>query len=189
MAKGKSLISAARIENTILFIRGQKVMLDSDLAEMYGVSTRRLNEQVKRNADRFPEDFMFQLTAKEYAFLMSQIATSNATLSLRSQIATSNRGGRRYMPYVFTEFGAVMAANVLNTTMAVRASIYVVRAFVKLGEVLSTHGALAAKLELLENKFDSHDKEIQVLFEAIRQLMNPPNPPRKRIGFKIGKEK
>ena len=155
-------------------------MIDSDLAVLYGVSTARLNEQVKRNSQRFPGDFMFQLTKKESNHLISQIATSSW-------------GGRRKLPYVFTEHGAVMLASVLNSEVAVEASIQVVRAFIKLREVLTTHKELALQIEKLERRFgsrlDEHDKEIQTLFEAIRQLMQPPNPPRKRIGFKIGKGK
>lgn len=147
-------------------------MLDSDLARLYGVSTRRLNEQVKRNKGRFPADFLFRLTAEE-------------TKNLRSQFATSSRkhGGRRYSPYAFTEHGTVMAASVLNSPRAIEMSIYVVRAFVKLREMLGTHKELAQKLAELERRIEGHDEDITSVFEAIRRLMEPPDAPRKRIGF------
>jgi hypothetical protein len=172
MPKSKSVISAIHIEDKIYLVRGHKVMLDSDLAEIYGVTTARLNEQVKRNIDRFPHDFMFQLNKTEWQNLISQNATSKW-------------GGRRKLPYVFSEHGAVMLASVLNSKIAVEASIQVVRAFVRLREFLLTNKVLAAKLELLENKFGRHDKEIRILFEAIRQLMETEKPPpRKQIGYK-----
>jgi hypothetical protein len=149
-------------------------MLDSDLARLYGVTTTRLNEQVKRNLDRFPLDFMFQLTKEEWKSLISQIATSKR-----------GRGGRRKLPYAFTEHGAVMAANVLNSPVAVRASIVVVRAFVRLRQLLVSHEELARKLEALEKKFEKHDAQFKVVFDAIRQLMAPEKPPRQRqIGFR-----
>jgi len=160
------------------------VLLDSDLASLYGVETRRLNEQVRRNAERFPADFMFQLTSAEYADLMSQIATSN-----------QGRGGRRKLPLAFTEHGALMAATVLNSPRAVEVSVYVVRAFVRLREVLATHSELAAKLEALEHKTEllamHHDSfaqntraQLKQVFDAIRTLMAPPELPKKRaIGF------
>jgi phage regulator Rha-like protein len=149
-------------------------MLDADLAELYGVTTKRLNEQAKRNIDRFPLDFMFLLTKQEAE-------------SLRSQIATLKRGRgqhRKYMPYVFTEHGAIMAASVLDSERAVQVSIYVVRAFVQLREMLSSNKALARKLNELERKLTTHDHAITELIEAIRQLMTPPEPKKKRpIGF------
>lgn len=173
MPKIKAIVPVERIESRILLIRGHKAMLDSDLAELYGVTTKRLNEQVKRNKERFPADFMFQLTSEE-------------TKNLRSQFATSNRerGGRRYRPYAFTEHGAIMAASVLNTHRAIEVSVYVVRAFVKLREILRTHKELARKLAELEKRIEGHDEEIMALFEAIRQLMEPPEKPTKRIGFR-----
>jgi phage regulator Rha-like protein len=172
MPKTNAIVPVERIESRILLIRGHKVMLDSDLAELYGVTTKRLNEQVKRNQERFPVDFMFQLTSEE-------------TKGLRSQIATSKqqRGGRRYRPYAFTEHGAIMAASVLNTHRAIEVSLYVVRAFVKLREMLRTHKELARKLAELEKRIEGHDEEIVALFEAIRQLMEPPEKSGKRIGF------
>lgn len=159
------------IEQKIYHIRGHRVMLDSDLAVIYAVPTRRLNEQVRRNIMRFPSDFMFRLTMHEVK-------------SLRSQIATLKPGRgkhRKYLPYAFTEHGAVMLASVLNSTIAVSASIEVVRAFVRLRAVLAAHKQLARKLEQLEKKYD---KEFKVVFEAIRHLMDPPNlPPHRPIGF------
>ncbi|MDW8056507.1 MAG: ORF6N domain-containing protein [Elusimicrobiota bacterium] len=159
------------IQNRIYIIRGQKVMLDKDLADIYGVKPIRLREQVKRNKDRFPEDFMFQLTDEEVDFMVSQ----NAIPSKKYL------GGHN--PYVFTEHGAVMLASVLNTPKAVQMSIFVVRAFVKLREILSTHKELAKKLEELERKIIKHDGEIKTLFEAIKQLMLPQEKSKKRIGF------
>ena len=172
MPKTSAIVPVERIESLILLMRGHKVMLDSDLAELYGVTTKRLNEQVKRNQERFPGDFMFQLTSEE-------------TNALRSQTATSKRerGGRRYRPYAFTEHGAIMAASVLNSHRAIEVSVYVVRAFVKLREMLRTHKELARKLAELEKRIEGHDEEIVALFEAIRQLMEPPEKPSKRIGF------
>lgn len=171
MSKGQ--IVRGSVENQILFIRGQRVMLDSDLAELYGVTVKRLNEQVKRNRDRFPDDFMFQLTAAEHEALRSQNATSN-----------KGRGGRRYPPYAFTEHGAIMAATVLNSQRAVEMSVFVVRAFVRLRELLGTHKQLAAKVEELERQLETHDETIKQIFEAIRELMEPPSPPSKQIGFR-----
>jgi phage regulator Rha-like protein len=170
-----ALISVERIGSKILIIRGQKVMLDMDLADLYGVQTKRLNEQVKRNRERFPKDFMFQLTLKEWTALRSQFATSNAA-----------RGGRRYLPFVFTEHGAVMLANVLSSSRAIQASIQVVRAFAQLRQLLVAHEDLARKLAALEKKYDG---QFRVVFEAIRQLMSPLKPPKpRRIGFHVGDE-
>jgi hypothetical protein len=164
------MIPVERVERTILLIRRQRVIVDADLARLYGVTTARLNEQVKRNRDRFPEDFMFRLTPQEFEDLISQSATS------------SSWGGRRKLPLVFTEHGAVMAANVLNSPTAVAASIQVVRAFVRLREILASHKDLAQKLDQLEKKYDA---QFRVVFDAIRQLMAPPpeSTKRRRIGF------
>ena len=160
-----------RIADAILLIRGQKVMLDSDLAGLYGVTTKRLNQQVKRNIERFPADFMFQLTAEENGALRLQIAT----------LKVGRGKHRKYPPYVFTEHGAIMAASVLNSPRAIQVSVHVVRAFVRLREVLATHKDLARKLEDLEKKYDA---QFRVVFDAIRQLMAPPPEPKKRrIGF------
>jgi hypothetical protein len=180
----KELVIQDAIESKIYLIRGKKVMLDADLAALYGVTTKRFNEQIKRNLKRFPEDFMFQLTAEEETCLRSQFATSK-----------KGRGGRRYLPYVFTEHGALMAANVLNSTFAIRTSVYVVRAFVKLREVLATHKELAEKLGLLEEKVGKHDQEIQAIIQAIQRLIEASHqhpkeepakeePPKRRIGFR-----
>lgn len=160
-----------RIEQSILVIRGQRVMLDSDLAKLYGVSTKALNQAVKRNTDRFPKDFMFRLTQQE----KSEVVTNCDHLSKLKFSPT--------MPFAFTEHGAIMVANVLNSVRAVEVSIYVVRAFVKLREVLGTHKALAHKLAELERQIESHDNHIRSLFEAIRQLMEPPRQKSRRIGF------
>jgi len=166
----------------ILMVRGQRVMLDADLAELYGVPTRRFNEQVKRNIARFPVEFMFQLTAEEFRSLRSQIATSNEG---PSQIATTSpgRGGRRHAPYAFTEHGAIMAATILNSPKAVEMSVFVVRAFVELRNWLSTHQELAEKLDYLERKVSSHDQALAGVIDAIRQLTAPPNPKKRPIGF------
>lgn len=152
------ILKEENIAALIYFIRGEKVMFDSDLAKLYGVTTTRLNEQVKRNLKRFPADFMFQLKQEEYQNLISQNATSSW-------------GGRRKLPFVFAEHGVVMLASKLNSDVAITASIQVVRTFVKLREILGTHKELAYKLQVLEGKYDKHDKEIQVLFQAIRQLI------------------
>src|SRR5262249_7551777 len=168
-----TLMLAERVDQLIIVVRRQRVILDSDLARLYGVTTARLNEQVKRNLDRFPLDFMFQLTKEEWESLISQIATSK-----------SGRGGRRKLPSAFTEHGAVMAANVLNSPVAVRASIAVVRAFVRSRQLLVSHEELARKLDTLEKKFEKHDAQFRVVFDAIRQLMVPPPTTRRRIGFK-----
>ena len=167
---GKILVQEA-IEDKIYLIRGKKVMLDKDLAELYGVSTKRLNEQVRRNTKRFPQDFMFPLTAQE-------------VINLRSQFATSRWGGRRYIFYAFTEQGIAMLSSILNSNRAIEVNIVIMRAFVKLREILSTHKELAHKLKALEGKVEKHDDEIYAIFEAIRQLMTPPpEPPKRRIGF------
>jgi hypothetical protein len=173
----------ASIESAIYLVRGHRVMLDSDLAAIYGVTTKQLNQQLKRNRDRFPEDFAFQLTAQEFTNLRSQFATS----SLRSQSVTSKgRGGRRYLPWAFTEHGAIMLASVLNSDIAVQASVRVVRAFVRLREMVAANAQLAAKLEELEGRLDSHDEAIVDLFAALKLLLEPPEVPKKReIGFHV----
>jgi len=164
--------SALAVESRIFVLRGQKVILDNDLAELYGVPVKRLNEQIKRNQERFPQDFMFQLSAEEQQ-------------SLRSQNATSKRGGRRYLPYAFTEHGAIMAATVLNSERAVEMSVFVVRAFVRLREMLSTNQQLSGKIDELERRLDTHDASIQDLIEAIRELMEPPPASGRPIGFQL----
>jgi hypothetical protein len=168
-------IAVEDITRTIVALRGRKVLLDQDLARLYGVTTKRLNEQVRRNQRRFPDDFVFQLTAEEHAALRSHFATSS-----------SAHGGRRYPPYAFTEHGAIMAATILNSSSAVDTSIYVVRAFVKLRELLSSNRVLARKLdeleERLEKRLDDHDQAIAAILSAIRELTNPP-PVTRAIGF------
>ena len=181
------------IESLIFTIRGQKVILDADLAELYGVSTKRLNEQVKRNVDRFPQDFMFQLTAQERRNLKSQTVTSsseapaNATLVPNwSQFATSSKRhrGAAYRPFAFTEHGAVMAANVLNSPEAVKMSIYVIRAFVQMREQLATNAAILKRLAEIDKSLLSHDQALRAIWTKLQPLLAPaPDPPRRRIGF------
>ena len=168
------LIPVERIEKAIMLIRGQKVMLDQDLAELYGVETRILVQSVKRNIQRFPEDFMFQLVPDEVAALRSQIV-----------ISKKGRGGRRYAPFVFTEQGVAMLSSVLRSERAVEVNIAIMRAFVRLREILATHKDLARKLEDLERKHGEHDEKFRIVFEVIRQLTAPPAEPEKkrRIGF------
>lgn len=171
--------ATSRIAERIVHLRDQKVILDADLAELYGVQTKRLNEQVKRNADRFPGDFMFRL-----------IGTEVETLN-RSQIATGSSKHRdtRFPPFAFTEHGAIMAASVLNTPHAVEASLYVVRAFVQLREMLSAHKDLARKLQELERKYATHDQAISDIIGTIRQMMAAPAPKKAPIGFVRSKDK
>lgn len=169
-----SLLRIGDIAHCIHWIRGTRVMLDGDLAHFYGVTTARLNEQVRRNAGRFPQDFMFQLTLSEHRNLMSQIATSR-----------SGWGGRRKTPSVFTEHGALMLASVLNTPIAVTASVRVVRAFVRLRTMVAHQRRLASKLAEIERKLTGHDARIDALFDAIRELMDPPEPPSREIGFHV----
>jgi len=171
----KHLVTPAfAVESRILFLRHQRVILDADIAELYGVPVKVLNQQIKRNQKRFPQDFVFQLTAKEHEALRSQFVTSK-----------KGRGGRRYTPYAFTEHGAIMAATVLNSERAVEMSVFVVRAFVRLREMLATNRRLAGKIDELENRLDTHDSTIQDLIDAIRELMTPEDPPRKSIGFQL----
>src|ERR1700734_1343032 len=166
--------SPIAVESRILSLRQQRVILDANLAGLYGVPVRILNQQVKRNRERFPPDFVFQLTAKEHEVLRSQIV-----------ISKEGRGGRRYAPYAFTEHGAVMAATVLNSERAVEMSVFVVRAFVRLREMLATNRRLAGKIGELENRLDTSDSPIKELIEAIKELMTPKEPPRSRIGFQL----
>ena len=148
------------------------MLLDTDLAAFYGVSTKRFNEQVRRNQARFPADFMFSLNEEEFVSLRSQIATSNV-----------GRGGRRYAPYAFTEHGAIMAATLLNSPRATEISVHIVRAFVELRDLVAGNRAFAAKLMQLERKVASHDESITGLIESMRQLLAPPDPPKRSIGF------
>jgi len=167
-----AIILAKRVSSKILVLRNQKVILDTDLAELYGVPVKRLNEQLKRNLQRFPPDFLFTLTRVEYQNLRSQNATSSFA-----------HGGRRYLPYAFTEHGAIMAATVLNSKRAIEMSIFVVRAFVGMRQALAVNQHVVSKLSELEARLDSHDADIQDLVEAIRELMAPLPANSRRIGF------
>lgn len=170
-----TIIPVERIERQICLIRGQKVMLDSDLAALYQVLTKNLNLAVRRNTNRFPEDFMFQLTAEEAESLRLQIATSNV-----------GRGGRRYLPYAFTEHGVAMLASVLTSERAVQMNILIVRAFVKLREILVSNKDLATRLEKVEGTQTKHASVITLLAEEIDNLkQQPPEPPKRRIGFRM----
>jgi hypothetical protein len=174
MTKPTNLIPVDRIQKSILIIRGQKVILDSDLAALYGVTTGNLNKAVKRNAERFPSDFMFQLGIKEAADLIFQFGISKG------------RGGSRHRPYAFTEQGVAMLSSVLRSDRAVQVNIAIMRAFVLLRQTLAGHEELARKFAELERRIESHDTAIQSLFEAIRQLMEPPPTPTKpEIGFHV----
>ena len=165
-------ITSSAIEDKILIIRGKKVMLDTDLAKLYDVSVRILNQAVKRNSDRFPEDFMFQLSDEEVACLRSQIVISN-----------KSRGGRRYLPYVFTEQGVAMLSSILNSRRAVLVNIEIMRTFVKLREMIISHKDLQIKIEEMEKKYD---EKFQVVFRALRNLLNSPfkEKSKRQIGFK-----
>ena len=179
MQKTKTVVSTERIEKSIFMMRGLKVMLDNDLAELYGIKTKVLKQAVRRNIDRFPSDFMFVLSKQEFANLRSQIVTSNAAMW----------GGPRYRPMAFTEQGVAMLSSVLRSRRAVEVNIEIMRAFVRLREVLATHKELAIKLDDLERRIKDHDEQIQAIFEAIRQLMTPPQKPGKRIGFEVKEPK
>jgi len=198
MTNGKALIPIERIKKAIIYIRGQKVMLDSILAELYGVETGELNRAVKRNVDRFPEDFMFQLTDEEWDALRCQFGiskteedlrchfgTSSLEEDLRSQNVTSGpgKGGRRYLPYVFTEQGVAMLSSVLKSERAVKVNIEIMRAFVRLREMIASNRELAKRLDELEKKYDV---QFRVVFDAIRQLMAPPVRETRKIGFRKG---
>lgn len=171
MAVMGSLVPAAKIETSILLLRGHKVLLDDDLAQLYGVPTKRLNEQVRRNISRFPDDFMFQLTRKEAESLRSQSATSK-----------KGRGGRRYLPFAFTEQGVAMLSSVLNSERAVQVNIEIVRAFVRLRQIIASNSELARKLDAMEKKYDA---QFKIVFDAIRQLMAPPESKPRKIGFLV----
>jgi phage regulator Rha-like protein len=173
MVNKKSLIPVDRIEKAILLIRGQKVMLDADLAALYGVETKMLVRAVKRNINRFPTDFSFQLSKEEFDNLRFHFGTS------------SDWGGRRYPPYAFTEQGVAMLSSVLRSQRAIQVNIEIMRAFIRLRQMLASHVELARKLDALEKKYDAQFKQV---FEAIRQLMAPPEPKRRPIGFRKGDE-
>ena len=173
----EQVIPAEVIENRIFMIRGEKVMLSTDLAQLYGVQPRALVQAVIRNIERFPADFMFQLSNTEFT-------------NLKSQIVTSSWGGlRRATPYAFTEQGVSMLSSVLRSKQAVQVNIQIMRTFVRLRKFLSTHKELAEQLQELENKYDTHDRQINAIFEAIKQLMQPPEKPKKEIGFRVEEPK
>jgi hypothetical protein len=176
-----SLVTVEGIQERIFLLRGQKIMLDSDLAGLYGVETKSFNRAVKRNRDRFPADFMFQLRKEEHDNLKSHLGPS----SLRYQSGTSSWGGRRYAPYAFTEQGVAMLSSVLKSKRAIQVNITIMRTFVQLRELAATHKELATKLTELERRVVGHDGHIRSLFEAIRQLMSPPAAPGRRIGFEM----
>jgi len=179
MAKSTTAVPIEDISHSILVLRRQRVILDAEIATLYGVTTKRLNEQVKRNIERFPDDFMFRLTRSEAEALN------------RSQFATGSQKHRdpRFPPFAFTEHGAIMAATILNSPRAVEMSLYVVRAFVRLRELLASNVALARKLDELERKYQHHDEAITAILSAIRELTNPPAPKRRGIGFTADLEK
>ena len=170
MGRDSALVPVENIEQVIFQIRGQKVILDTDLARLYGVEKKILNKAMKRNVQRFPEDFVFRLRREELRTLRFHFGTSK-----------SGRGGTRYLPYAYTEHGAIMAASVLNSPRAVQMSVFVVRAFVRLRHILASHVDLAKKLEELEKKYDA---QFRVVFDAIRQLMKQPEPTKREIGFR-----
>ncbi|MEO5998608.1 MAG: ORF6N domain-containing protein [Chitinophagaceae bacterium] len=166
------------IINKIYIVRKQKVMIDRDLAELYGVETKVLKQAVRRNMERFPKDFMFEMTKKEFKNWRSQFVTSNE----------GNKMGLRYAPFCFTEQGVTMLSCILNSERAVAVNIHVVRAFTKLREMIISHKDILLQLGRLEKKLSEHDGDIQLIFNALKQLINPPNPPRERIGFKQNNE-
>ena len=169
----KGIVSAGQIALRIRLFRGQKVLLDSDLARLYGVTTGNLNKAVNRSRERFPKDFVFRLTAEEAQNLIFQIGRSKG------------RGGRRHLPYAFTEQGVAMLSSVLQSARAVKINIAIMRAFVKLREMLETNRELARKFSELEQRVDRHDEEIAAILEAIRQLIAPPKKARREIGFHV----
>lgn len=172
-------LSDELVMNKIYFIRGKKVMLDKDLAALYQVETRQLNQAVKRNADRFPDDFLFQLSISEWEFLRSQIV-----------ILEKGRGNySKYIPYVFTEQGVSMLSGVLNSTIAIGVHIQIIRVFAKMRELLLTNKEILLQLEKMERKLNGHDADIKLIFNYLKKLLNPSNPPRQRIGFRRKNEK
>ena len=176
MAK-TAMVVAKKVDSKILVLRGQRVILDADLAELYGVPVRQLNQQVKRNAKRFPLAFRFQVTPHELKILRSQ-----------NVISSARHGGSRYAPYAFTEHGAIMAATVLNSERAIEMSVFVVLAFVRMRRAIAGNRHILTKLSELERRLETHDSEIQALMDAIRELMEPPEPTRTRIGFEAPTE-
>lgn len=175
------IIPSEKIEAGILFIRGKKVIMDSDLAALYGVETKQLNRAVRRNIRRFPDDFMFQLNEEEMKTWIAEKAFSGPNF-LRFQNGTSSYGGRRYRPYVFTEQGIAMLSSVLNSDRAIQVNIQIMRTFIKIREMLATNRELRDKIEKLEKKYDSHFK---IVFNAIRKLLSEESKPKNRIGFRL----
>lgn len=173
--KEKPVVPEEVVISKIYYIRGYKVMLDEDLAELYQVPTRQLNQQIKRNIERFPEDFMFQLTEEEFR-------------NLKSQNVTSSWGGRRKLPNAFTEYGVLMLSSVLSSKRAVAVNIQIMRIYTKMRELLLTHKDILLKLEQLERQVVQNSEDIQMIFAALKELLNPPNPPRQMIGFKTDSE-
>jgi hypothetical protein len=173
MAK-TAIVAARKVDSKIFVLRGQRVILDTDLAELYGVQARHLNQQVKRNAKRFPVAFRFQISAQEFKILRSQ-----------NVISSEGHGGTRYRPHVFTEHGAIMAATVLNSERAIEMSVFVVLAFVRMRRAIAENRHILTKLAELERRLETHDADIQDLMEAIRELMSPAEPSRTRIGFEM----
>ena len=171
MAGSQSIVPTERIERAILYIRGEKIMLDRDLAELYGVETRALVQAVRRNRERFPQDFMFQIAREELRGLRSQIVISKG------------RGGLRRLPYAFTEQGVAMLSSVLKSKRAAAVNVEIMRAFVRLRSLLASHADLSRKLDALEARYDS---QFKIVFDAIRELMTPPEPKRRRLGFRSG---
>src|SRR6266581_1453988 len=169
----KEIIPVQQVAQAIRFMRGQRILLDFDLARLYGVTTGNLNKAVRRNRERFPTDFLFQLTAEETKSLIFQFGISKG------------RGGRRHFPYAFTEQGVAMLSSVLNSERAVKVNIAIMRAFVKLRKTLETNRELARKFAELESRVGKHDEEITAIIEAIRQLMAPPEKPKREIGFHV----
>lgn len=169
-----NLVTSDQIQNMVHIVRGQRVLLDSDLARLYGVTTMRLNEQVARNRDRFPSDFAYQLTPQEFTSLISQIA-----------ISKPGRGGRRKLPWVFTEHGVAMLSSVLRSPTAVRANIEIMRAFVRLRRLMATPGELVDQLTRLAETVQLHDDQIKAIVHALNRLMERPEPPKRRVGFHV----
>lgn len=174
-----AIINVEQVERKIYFIRGNKVMLDSELAVLYGITTKVFNQAIKRNIERFPEDFCFQLSEDEYDYLRSQIVTSNST----------KRGGRRYMPYVFTEQGVAMLSSILNSDRAVQVNIAIMRTFVNMRSLAITNIEVGKRLAAIERKIEQHDESFKSVFGAIKAMLNPPTKPDKQIGYIQKKKK
>ncbi|HJP95236.1 MAG TPA: ORF6N domain-containing protein [Pyrinomonadaceae bacterium] len=184
LTTGSLAVTVELIERKIYLIRGQKVMIDFDLAELYGVATKRLNERVSRNEKRFPRDFMFRLTKEETESLRSQFATSKPDLRSQFVISNTGRGGRRYLPHAFTEQGVAMLSTVLNSEQAIGVNIAIMRAFVRLRQMLETNEELNRKFSAVIKKLSTHDKYFKIVFDELRKLTEKPPSSRRQIGFK-----